>query len=307
MVEPLGGRKPSELLADMWELCPDNQHNSIFFAALFLQLLPREIRVMLSHEDHSDLHCLAAHTDHLIAFGGRHETVACAEELPQDYVVSAIQQKGKQQSKNHDRAQKKSKLPPLPPRLRPASEDRHCPLYSGQGGHRVFWGQGTFLPGPLFLAGKLDSWGVVGAINPSNLVHIVDKNSGTSFLIDTGSSFSIIPFKSSSLPTGPRLRAANGQQIPFGGRGFSWNFLLAAVNFHIIGVDFLEHFNLLVDVTAKTLREQHPATAVTASSPPSFNLFTFNLSTFSLSSFNPSSFQHSRGEGPSGRVLFGNQ
>ena len=138
----------------------------------------------------------------------------------------------------------------------------------------VFWGQGTFLPGPLLLAGKLD--------NPSNLVHIVGKNNGTSFLIDTGSSFSIIPFKSSSPPTGPRLRAANGPQIPcwgkqqltiaFGGRHFSWNFLLAAVDFHVIGVDFLQHFNLLVDVTAKTLREQHPATAVTAvtvSSPPS--------------------------------------
>ena len=60
-VEPLGGRKPSKLLADMWELCPDNQHNSIFFAVLFLQRLTREIRVMLSHEDQSDLHRLAAH------------------------------------------------------------------------------------------------------------------------------------------------------------------------------------------------------------------------------------------------------
>ena len=78
----------------------------------------------------------------------------------------------------------------------------------------LFWGQGTFLPGPLLMAGKLDSWGVVGAINPGNLVHIVDKNSGTSFLVDTGSSFSIIPFKSSAQPTGPRLKAANGQQIP---------------------------------------------------------------------------------------------
>ena len=110
----------------------------------------------------------------------------------------------------------------------------------------------------------------------------MDKNSGTSFLVDTGSSFSIIPFKSSAQPTGPRLRAANGQQIPcwgkrqltiaFGGRRFSWNFLLAAVDFNIIGVDFLQHFNLLVDVTAKTLREQHPATAVaavTVCSPPS--------------------------------------
>ena len=58
-VEPLGGRKPSELLADMWELCPDNQHNSIFFAALFLQRLPREIRVMLTQLMKTTLTCAA--------------------------------------------------------------------------------------------------------------------------------------------------------------------------------------------------------------------------------------------------------
>ena len=34
-MEPLGGRKPSELLVDMWELCPADQHKNIFFAALF--------------------------------------------------------------------------------------------------------------------------------------------------------------------------------------------------------------------------------------------------------------------------------
>ena len=113
---------------------------------------------------------------------------------------------------------------------------------------------------------------------------MVDNISGTSFLVDTGSSFSIIPFKSPSSPTGPRLRAANGQQIPcwgkrqltmaFGGRRFSWYFLLAAVDFHIIGVDFLKHFKLSVDVTEKTLREQpnttdSPIAAVTSTSSPS--------------------------------------
>ena len=46
---------------------------------------------MLSHEDHSDLRCLAAHADRLIAFSGRQDTVACATELPQDDVVAAIQ------------------------------------------------------------------------------------------------------------------------------------------------------------------------------------------------------------------------
>ena len=115
--EPLGGRKPSELLADMWELCPADQHNNIFFAALFLQRLPREIRVLLSHEDHSDLRRLAAHADRLVAFGGRQDTVAAAVEFPQEEMVAAVQTKGKQQQqKNRNKNQQKKQPPPIPPR-----------------------------------------------------------------------------------------------------------------------------------------------------------------------------------------------
>ena len=93
----------------MWELCPTNQHNSIFFAALFLQRLPREIRVMLTHEDHSDLRCLAAHADCLP------DIVAAAVDLQQEDVVVAIQHKGKQQNNSRGRNQLKTKLPPHPP------------------------------------------------------------------------------------------------------------------------------------------------------------------------------------------------
>ena len=113
---------------------------------------------------------------------------------------------------------------------------------------------------PLFLAGNLAGWGVVGAIHPNSLVKAVDTISGASFLIDTGSTYSIIPHSSSSLATGPLLKSANGHKIlcwgrrrltvQFNGRRYTWWFLLAAVDFHIIGVDFLRHFNLLVDVKA---------------------------------------------------------
>ncbi len=37
------------------------------------------------------------------------------------------------------------------------------------------------------------------------------------------------------------------------GRRFTWNFLLAAVSFPIVGVDFLRHFQLIVDPAAKML------------------------------------------------------
>ena len=114
-VEPLGGRKPSELLADMWELCPADQHNNIFFAALFLQRLPRDIRVLLTHEDHSNLRLLAAKADRLVAFGGKHDTVAAAVDDTQEDLVAALPGRNKQHQRGNSK-QNRKQPPPVPPR-----------------------------------------------------------------------------------------------------------------------------------------------------------------------------------------------
>ena len=108
---------------------------------------------------------------------------------------------------------------------------------------------------------------------------MVDNTNGASYLVDTGSSFSILPFSSHLPPTGPLLKAANGQRIPcwgrrrqsitFGGHRYSWQFLLAAVDFNILGVDFLQHFNLSVDVAAKLLRPSAHNSTTVPSSPAS--------------------------------------
>ncbi len=41
--------------------------------------------------------------------------------------------------------------------------------------------------------------------------------------------------------------------LSFQGKHFTWTFLLAAVSFPIIGVDFLRHFRLMVDPAANAL------------------------------------------------------
>ena len=123
-MEPLGSRKPSELLADMWEVCPADKHNSKFFAALFLQRLPSNIRVLLTHDDHSNLRLLAAKADHLVAFGGQSDTVAATEEVQQEDLVAALPSKNK-----HQRGGKQNKRqpPPLPPRPQSnnSSKEKH--------------------------------------------------------------------------------------------------------------------------------------------------------------------------------------
>jgi len=111
--------------------------------------------------------------------------------------------------------------------------------------------------------GKLECQGRLNAIVPGSLVHIVDQISNRRFLIDTGASYSIFPHKSSAPPSGPRLKGAAGQFIPswgekavtlsFHGKKFKWTFLLAAVSFPIIGVDFLRHYQLMVDPASNML------------------------------------------------------
>jgi hypothetical protein len=113
------------------------------------------------------------------------------------------------------------------------------------------------------MAGKLVRRGRINAVAPGRLVHIVDESTQRRFLMDTGAAYSIFPFSSSGKQSGPRLAGADGLHIPcwgerrlsliFYGRRLEWPFLLARVQFPIIGMDFLRHFKLLVDPAANRL------------------------------------------------------
>ncbi len=126
--------------------------------------------------------------------------------------------------------------------------------------------------------GKLASRGLVSAIAPCQLVHITDQLTQRCFLVDTGAAYSVFPHSSSSFPSGPALSGAAGQPIRcwgeqqrhlyFGGQGFSWPFLLAAVQFPIIGVDFLCHFGLLVGPAANQLVDRHTLQVFKSSASP---------------------------------------
>jgi hypothetical protein len=100
-------------------------------------------------------------------------------------------------------------------------------------------------------------------VRHGSLFYITDSLTQNNFLVDTGSTFSILPFKSAAPQSGPRLTAANGRRIAcwghrhasvvFDGVPFKWRFLKAAVKFPILGADFLRHFRLLVDVAGRHL------------------------------------------------------
>jgi hypothetical protein len=80
----LGARKPSDLMAAMLEVCPRGEEKTELFACLFLQRLPRELRILLARADHKDPKKLADEADNLwgmhVAPAGQLAAMAVTEE-----------------------------------------------------------------------------------------------------------------------------------------------------------------------------------------------------------------------------------
>ncbi len=92
---PLAAQKPSELLAEMLCLCPRGQENNAFFNCLFLNKLPRELRILLSEADMADKQALGARADLFAAHNSKqaHDVVAAAPLLEpegEDTTVAAV-------------------------------------------------------------------------------------------------------------------------------------------------------------------------------------------------------------------------
>lgn len=98
-------------------------------------------------------------------------------------------------------------------------------------------------------------------------LHVYDKRSHLRFLIDSGSDVSCIPVPHTAKKLSPeplQLFAANNTKIHTYGfklldvnlglrRSFKWKFLIASVPTPIIGADFLQHFDILVDIKQRRL------------------------------------------------------
>lgn len=71
--EPLGDRRPSELLSEMLELVHPGEERTRLFAMLFLRRLPAAVRLQLTEDDHEDVRALADKADRCAASIHRHQ------------------------------------------------------------------------------------------------------------------------------------------------------------------------------------------------------------------------------------------
>ena len=62
--EPLGERRPSELLTKMLERVHPGEERTHLFAMLFLRRLPPAVRLQLTEDDHKNVRALAEKADH---------------------------------------------------------------------------------------------------------------------------------------------------------------------------------------------------------------------------------------------------
>ena len=117
------------------------------------------------------------------------------------------------------------------------------------------------------------------ALSSSKLLYVADKRHKCKYLIDTGAAVSVLPKScangisdADSLP----LVAANNTTINTYGnckrvvdvglkREYPWTFIVADVKQPIIGADFLIHYNLLVDLRSRCLRDMRTGLAIAAS------------------------------------------
>jgi hypothetical protein len=113
-LEPLNGRKPSNMLVDMERLKPAD--NEQYFAFMFLQRLPREVRVLLSGDPIANMRLLAEKADALMA------PVAAATPDGEEECVTAVKAGGKSGSKNRFKKKQKNQRSLSP------SDEKKSPL-----------------------------------------------------------------------------------------------------------------------------------------------------------------------------------
>jgi hypothetical protein len=119
---PLGDRTASQLLQDMLELCPNPaEAGHELFAFMFLHRLPRELRVLVAHEDHTDLRQLASIVDHKKSYSTQQPHEAGVATVAAEGSVAAVAGQNKPWQKKKKPAAASSPSSSLPSPLVPTA------------------------------------------------------------------------------------------------------------------------------------------------------------------------------------------
>ena len=113
----------------------------------------------------------------------------------------------------------------------------------------------------MYLVGKLEHWQEDAFSLPACRFNRFCSHLQPSFSIYTGASISVFPSPTLPSTSGVQLLMADGSTLTcsgsrisplrFGTWNCSWRFQLAPVSVHILGADFLQHYDLSMNVRSK--------------------------------------------------------
>ena len=161
----------------------------------------------------------------------------------------------------------------------------HLPSYAGITDLMVIAPRSVKLPAPVF--------SLPAGTSSSSLIYLLDLLSSRRFLVDSSASVSVFPSPPSASSSSVRLVTADGSSLTcsgsrimslwFGSHMFDWPFQLALVSLPILGVDFLCHHCLFLDVANQRVffraSPGSPKISLASSAPSSSGLSATLLST----------------------------
>ncbi|VUZ39991.1 unnamed protein product [Hymenolepis diminuta] len=258
--ECTGDLKPTALLNRMKLLAPGESFNMDFWKILYFKKLPSNIQPILANALKTEpIESLPDMADNILETVGpprieeiphtpyftptKSEQPAAWEErmLKLEAKIEALTlQKSQQRSRSFNRRRR--------------SHSRHAPRSRRHENKssNICWYHRTYGASARH------------CLPPSQFQAHSDRNSGTSYLIDSGAEISVLPSTRNSSDHPLILAAAKGSPIKTYGqksvtldlglrRTFRWIFTIADVSNPIIGADFLCHFGLLLDLRRKKL------------------------------------------------------
>ncbi len=254
-ISGLGDRKPSALLRHMDSLTSPADQQTTIYRALFLQHLPESVRVVLAKDAPTSLTDLAAAADDILAAQANSTTFSAVAAVRSQSGASA-QRKARcfYHEKFGAKARKCSATSSVPCDMSHLVAQSTSDNKSIKTVYRGFSQNGKTL-------------------------HVSDRKTGRTYLIDSGAEVSCIPASAQDrkqcTPTAP-LNAANKTKIAtwgkktvaitLGERTLTWSFHVADVSRPIIGADLLIANDLAIDLRGRRLIDLSSFAAIPASS-----------------------------------------
>nr|CAH8821166.1 unnamed protein product [Trichobilharzia regenti] len=274
----LGDKTPSQLMRHMQSLVAGRDIDKRLFYQIWLRRLPANIQQVLAFgDDDIDMEKLAKIADRMYE-RSTPQSVASTSRIPDtddriqalehkvDTLLSQLAALTTHTRPSRSRSSSRRRLSRSPSTSR--HHDTICWYHRSYGSNaRRCRSPCNFQAKPKDISSCMKTSTVGNLRSSSRLFYVTDRNTGTTFLVDTGAEVSVLPPTTQERQhpdPAVTLQAVNKSNIvtygskrmtlDFGLQNtYNWSFIIADVPSPILGIDFLQQHKLLVDPVSPKL------------------------------------------------------